>query len=170
MRIKKGFWLWGLFSCEDKDYLDKIKEKVQKELYSPRFETHITLAGPYLKINKSLYKELEIFTKSYPGIILKIKGYQFKKEKFESFYIRIHISKELKKIRKDFNKLESFDLNKKYTPHISLTYGNHINQNKKSLISKLPEINRSIKISKIALVEVNEDNYLWQIRKTFDLQ
>ncbi len=169
MRIKKGFWLWGLFSSEEKNYLDKIKYKVQEELPSPRFETHITLAGPYLKTNKNLFKELEILAARNYRIILDIKGYEFKKEKFRSFYIDIYNSEKLRKLREDLNAFERFDLNKKYTPHISLSYGNHIDKNKKSLINKLPELNKSIKISKIAIVKVNENNYSWEISRTFDL-
>ena len=52
MRIKKGYWVWGLFTSEESNLLNEIKAKVQSKLKSPVFETHITLTGPYLTIDK----------------------------------------------------------------------------------------------------------------------
>ena len=54
-------------------------------------------------------------------------------------------------------------------PHISLSYGNHEIKEKKILISKLPTLSKTIKMSKIALVEVDEDINLWKILECFDL-
>ena len=56
-----------------------------------------------------------------------------------------------------------------YSPHISLSYGNHEKKAKKELISNLPELNKTIRMSKIALIEVDEDINLWKILESFDL-
>ena len=40
---------------------------------------------------------------------------------------------------------------------------------KKRLISKLPKFNKLIRVSKIALVEINKDINQWQIHESFDL-
>ena len=66
-------------------------------------------------------------------------------------------------------RVKKFDLENNYFPHISLSYGNHEIKEKKILNSKLPIISKQIKISKIALVEVDEDINLWKILENFDL-
>jgi len=50
-----------------------------------------------------------------------------------------------------------------------LSYGNHEIKEKKELISKLPKLNKPIRMSRIALVEVDEYINLWKILESFDL-
>ena len=169
MRIKKGYWVWGLFPYEETNLLNEIKAKVQSKLESPVFETHITLTGPYLIIDKNFLNKLKTFGKSNSVIKLNVDGYDFKQEEFKSFYISIKNSKNLKELRKSIYKLNKFDIKNNYSPHISLSYGNHEKKEKEILISKLPVFNKPIKMSKIALVEVNEDINLWKIIESIDL-
>ena len=169
MRIKKGYWVWGLFPHKETNLLNEIKAKVQSQLKSPDFETHITLTGPYLNIDKTFLNKLKTFVESNSVIMLNVDGYDFKQEMFKSFYISIENSRDLKELRKNIYELNKFDLGNNYTPHISLSYGNHEIKEKKLLISKLPEFNKQIQMSKIAIVEVNEDIHLWKILESFDL-
>ena len=54
---KKTYYLWGLFPPQETEYLNFIKDKVQNKLISPCFDLHITLAGPYLNIERAfIYK------------------------------------------------------------------------------------------------------------------
>ena len=92
MRIKKGYWVWGLFSHKEKNLLNEIKAKVQSQLKGPAFETHITLTGPYLNIDKKFFNKLKTFVESNSFIMLDIEGYDFKQEMFKSFYISIENS------------------------------------------------------------------------------
>ena len=169
MRINKVYWVWGLFPFRETNLLNEIKAKVQSKLKSPVFETHITLAGPYLNIDKSFLNKLKTFGKSNSLIFLNVDGYDFKQEMFESFYISIKYSRHLEELRKKIYQLNKFDLEKNYSPHISLSYGNHETKEKKILIAKLPELEKTIKMSKIALVEVDEDINLWKILENFEL-
>ena len=170
MRISKGYWLWGLFPSRESLFLNEIKAKVQSKLDSPTFETHITLTGPYLNIDNNFLNKLKTFAKNNSHILLDINGYDYKKEIFKSFYISIKNSKRLEELRRNICELNNFDLKNNYFPHISLSYGNHKKIEKKKLISKLPELNKPIRMSKIALVEVDEDINLWKIIKSFDLK
>ena len=169
MRISKGYWLWGLFSSKEKFLLNQIKAKVQSKLKSPFFETHITLTGPYLNIDNNFLRKLKTFAQYNSAIMLNVGRYDFKQEIFKSFYIPIKNSRRLIELRRNIYELNNFDLTNNYSPHISLTYGNHKIKEKKELISNLPELNKSIRMSKIALVEVDEDINLWKILKSFDL-
>ena len=170
MRISKGYWIWGLFPSKENCFLNGIKDQVQSKLKSPFFETHITLTGPYLCINNIFLNKLKAFAENNSVILLNLGGYEFKQELFKSFYISIKNSSRLKELRKNIYELNSFDLANNYSPHISLTYGNHEIKEKKQLITKLPELSKSIRMSKIALVEVDEDINLWRIVKSFDLK
>ena len=169
MRISKGYWLWGLFPSVEKVFLNEIKAKVQSKLKSPFFETHITLAGPYLKIDNTFLNKLKNFAENNSAIMLNVGGYDFKQEIFKSFYISIENSRKLKELRRNMYELKNFDLANSYYPHISLSYGNHEIKAKKELISNLPELNQPIRMSRIALVEVDEDINLWKILESFDL-
>ncbi len=169
MRISKGYWLWGLFPYKEQVFINQIKTKVQSKLKSPFFESHITLAGPYLNINDIFLNKLKKFAENNYAIMLNICGYEFEQEIFKSFYISIENSKPLKELRRNIYKLNNFDLTNNYSPHISLSYGNHEIKEKKELISNLPELNKLIIMSKIALVEVDEDINLWKILESYDL-
>ena len=169
MRFNKVFWIWGLFPSIETNILNEIKTLVQSKLKSPVFDTHITLAGPYLNIDKSFLNKLKTFGENNSVIMLNFDRYNFKQEMFKSFYISIKHSRDLEELRKNIYKLNKFDLEKNYLPHISLSYGNHDMKEKKMLISKLPVFNKPIKMSKIALVEVDENINLWKILECFNL-
>ena len=169
MRMTKGYWTWGLFSSKDRFFLNEIKAKVQSKLKSPFFETHITLTGPYLNIDDIFFNKLKIFAENNPAIILDVCGYGFKQEIFKSFYIPVENTLSLKELRRNIYELNNFDIANNYSPHISLSYGNHEIKEKKELITNLPELNKTILMSKIALVEVDENINLWKILESFDL-
>ena len=84
-------------------------------------------------------KKLRDFGKSNSPIILDVDGYEFKNERFESFYISIKNSENLNIFRKKINALNKFDVDKIYSPHISLAYGDHEIDKKHALISELPK-------------------------------
>ena len=169
MRLSKGYWLWGLFQSKEKIFLNEIKAKVQSRLKSPFFETHITLTGPYLNIDNIFLNKLKTFAENNSSINLDFEGYHFKQEIFKSFYISIKNSPRLKELRRNIYDLNNFDLEKNYSPHISLSYGNHEIKDKKEIISNLPELNKPIRMSKIALVKVDEHINLWEILESYDL-
>ena len=166
---KKTYYLWGLFPPKETEYLNFIKDKVQSKLISPYFDLHITLSGPYSDIDKNFICKLKSFAKNNSSIILHVEGYCFRQEMFKSFYLSIKNSSHLKELRKNIYKLNKFDLDRNYSPHISLCYGNHQIKEKKELISKLPKFGKQIRVSKIALVEINEDINKWQILENFYL-
>ena len=167
---KTTHYLWGLFPPEDTEYLNIIKSKVQSKLISPFFDLHITLAGPYFCIDKTFISNLKNFVENNSSIMLHVDRYCFEQEMFKSFYISIKNSLYLKDLRKNIYKLNKLYLNNNDFPHISLCYGNHQIQDKKDLISRLPKFNKPIKMSKIALVEINEDINKWKIQQSFDLK
>ena len=166
---KITYYLWGLFPSEETESLNFIKDKVQSKLISPYFDLHITLSGPYLEIDKTFICKLRSFVENNSSIMLHVDGYYFKQEMFKSFYLSIKNSLPLEKLRENIYKLDKFDLDNNYSPHISLCYGNHRIQEKKELICNLPKFNKIIRMSKIGLVEINQDINQWKIKESFDL-
>ena len=122
-----------------------------------------------MNIDNSFLNKLKTFGEINPAIILDVNGYDFKQEIFKSFYFSVKNSRSLKELRKNIYELNEFDLENNYSPHISLSYGNHELKEKKELISKLAKFNKSIMMSKIALVEVDENINLWRIIESYDL-
>jgi len=170
MRISKCFWLWGRFSVNDTLYLNEQKNKVQSILKSPNYDLHITLAGPYFKINNDFLSKLKIFAQNNSPLDMYLKNFDFQDETFKSFYISIVNSKDLNSLRRGLLKIKKFNFEKEYQPHISLAYGQHEQNIKKKLILKMPKLKESIRLSKLSLVEVNESINLWNILKDFDLK
>ena len=72
---KKTYYLWGLFPPKETEYLNFIKDKVQGKLISPYFDLHITLAGPYLNIDKTFIYKLRSFGENNSSIMLHAVSY-----------------------------------------------------------------------------------------------
>ena len=157
IRISKGYWIWGLFPIEETIFLKNLQDEVQKVLKSPKFEAHLTLSGPVLKIDECFLNSLKKFATNNSSLLIDLNGYGYKIEEYESFFISIENSTKLKILTENLNKLTKPQSEKKYSPHISLSYGNHEKIKKNFLISKLPKLKRNLEISSLALVEVNEE-------------
>ena len=170
MRISKCFWLWGRFSEKDTLYLNEQKNKVQSILKSPNYELHITLAGPYFKIENDFLSKLKIFGQNNSSLDLYLKNFDFQDQTFKSFYISIINSEDLNYLRKGIFKIQKFNFEKEYQPHISLAYGKHKQNIKKELILKMPKLKESIRLTKLSLVDVNETINQWAILRNFDLK
>ncbi len=169
MIISRCFWIWGGFSAKDTLYLNEYKNKVQSILKSPNFAIHITLLGPYFEIDNQFLSQLKIFAQKNSPLDLYLNDFAFQDHIFKSFYISINNSKDLDNLRKALLRINKFNFEKEYKPHISLAYGEHKKNIKKELISKLPKLKDSIKMNKISLVEVNENINLWNILEDFYL-
>ena len=167
--MNKVYYIWGLFDNGDTIYLNKLKDEIQAKLLSPRFDLHITLAGPYLNLDSDFSKKLKNFCENNHPIIMDVQGFDYTKEFFKSFYLSIDYSDQLEIFRRNINKIEAFDLKKNFLPHISLAYGNHKINKKKRLISKITKFNKIIKISKIGFVRINSDIKNWKILEIFKL-
>ena len=170
MRISKAYWIWGQFSEKDTLYLNSIKDNVQISLKSPKFDIHLTLCGPYEKLDHDFLFNLNNLSNKNQSIILNLEKFDFSDEKFKSFFIKTNKSIELNNLRNNIYNLSKFACKNDYDPHISLAYGNHKKYNKDILISKMPKLRRMILLSKISLVYVNEELNIWRILNNYNLR
>jgi len=170
MRISKAYWIWGQFSEKDTLYLNSIKDNVQISLKSPKFDVHLTLCGPYEKLDHDFLFNLNNLSNKNQSIILNLEKFDFSDEKFKSFFIKTNKSIELNNLRNNIYNLSKFACKNDYDPHISLAYGNHKKYNKDILISKMPKLRRMILLSKISLVYVNEELNIWRILNNYNLR
>jgi len=170
MRISKAYWIWGQFSKEDTLYLNAIKDNVQISLNSPKFDIHLTLCGPFEKLDNDFLFNLKNLSNKNQSIILNLEKFDFSDEKFKSFFIKTNKSFELNNLRNSIYKLSRIASKNDYDPHISLAYGNHKNYNKELLISIMPRLRKNILLSKISLVHVNEELNIWRILNNYNLR
>ena len=170
MRISKAYWIWGQFSEKDTLYLNSIKDNVQISLKSPKFDVHLTLCGPYEKLDHDFLFNLNNLSNKNQSIILNLEKFDFSDEKFKSFFIKTNKSIELNNLRNSIYNLSKFASKNDYDPHISLAYGNHKKYQKDLLISRMPKLRKKILLSKISLVYVNEELNIWRILNNYDLR
>ena len=170
MRISEAYWIWGRFSENDTLYLNSIKDNVQISLKSPKFDIHLTLCGPYEKLDHDFLLNLKNLSNKKQSIILNLEKFDFSNDKFKSFFIKTNKSIELNNLRNSIYKLSNFVSKNDYDPHISLAYGNHKKYNKDLLISRMPKLRKKILLSKISLVFVDEELNIWRILKNYNLR
>ena len=167
MRTSKGFWIWGGFKSDEILYLNSLKNKVKSTLKSPSFDIHLTISGPYKKIDLEFENSIKKYCKNNYPIKINSSGLKYKDEKYKSFYISIVNSFEIKKLRKNLFKIKKFPIENNFEPHISLTYGDHDLLLKKKLIEKLPKFESSLNLTYLSLVNVDESIEKWDIIKKF---
>lgn len=170
MRISKGYWIWGQFSIRDTLYLNSIKNDVQSLLKSPTFDIHLTLCGPYERLDNCFLNNLKFISETNKTIIINLRNFDFCEEMFKSFFIKTNNPISLKNLRNSMYKFSKIYQKNKYEPHISLAYGNHEKEKKDFLIAKIPKLKNKVLLSKISLVDVNEELNIWRILKTYDLR
>ncbi len=168
-RITKAYWLWFQFSEKDMKKLNRIKFLVNKKISGPKFDIHLTLIGPYFKINKINYDLIKNITKKIKKFKINLKKYSYTKEKFTSLFIDVKKTYKLLSIREKFKKTNYFKSKDIYKPHISLFYGIVDKKTKIKIISKLPKLLKSCTVDKICIVDVNENTNKWKIIKKLKL-
>lgn len=169
-RISKGFWIWGDFPKKDNKYLYYLQRKVQSKLNSPEFSIHLTLAGPYKDIDMKFENQLKLLCINTYPIKLELNDYQYKEDKFQSFFISVKKNDDLINLRKQIFNLKEFHIKDKFFPHISLSYGIHTVKQKVDLIDSLPKIKINLIMNKLIIVEVDENINKWEILKEFGIK
>ncbi len=167
-KLRETFWIWAEFSQNDSINLIDLKNTVQQFLRSPFFDLHLTLAGPFNTFTQNQIKEIGLLCKENNSFKVQSKGYEYKNQFYESFYISIENSHKLIDLRKKIAHIKQFNINKTFNPHISLSYGNHENSLKEHLLTILPSPYNILNVDKLSIVHVNEYENIWDIIYTFN--
>ena len=163
--------LWALFNSKDERFLKKIK-KLSNFLLSEKnfredvsFPIHITMISNIDKEAKNLKQNIKKIKK----FKLQADGYSYKRNFFQSFFIKIKNDKKLKKIKKDIDKKINIQTGV-FLPHISLNYGDQKSNIKKKSIHALPHIkNKVFNVNKLCIAMNDEKNLRWKIVKKFNI-
>ncbi len=167
-RSNLSYSVWGIFENKKKILLDNIKKKINKKLKGPKFSIHLTISSYLRGEENEIIAKLKLASKKSKKIFIETKNYGYKKKFFQSIFVKVKITKELKAQKKVIDKL--LNLHKtSYDPHISLYYGNTSLIKKKKIISSLKNFEKKIKIIKICLVKNDEKKLKWNIVKKFVL-
>lgn len=162
------YWIWGQLDKNSMDFLNSVYSIINKEFNGPYFDIHITLAGPIKTFDDRLLKKFISFENKLNSVRLNSNKYSFSKNFYESFFVSINNSTELKKLKKILEL--TFDA-KNYIPmpHISLYYGIMNNNCKKNIMSKLPDLPKKMVITSLCLAKVNERANKWDIIQKIEL-
>ena len=167
-RSNLSYSVWGIFENKKKILLENIKNKINKKLKGPKFSIHLTISSCLRGEKSKIIDKLKLASKKSKKFFIETKNYGCKKKFFQSIFVKVKITKELKAQKKIIDKL--LNLKKtSYDPHISLYYGNTSLSNKKKIISSLKNFEKKIKIVKICLVKNDENKLRWKITNKFSL-
>jgi len=169
-KLSKAFWIWAEFSQKDSINLIDLKNTAQEFLRSPFFDLHLTLAGPFNTFTQNQIKQIGLLCQENNSFKVKSKGYEYKNQFYESFYISIENSYKLIDLRKNISYIKEFNINKTFNPHISLSYGNHEKSVKEHLLTILPSPNNILNVDKLSIVRVNEKENMWDIIYKFNFK
>lgn len=170
LRVSKAYWIWAQFREIDSKYLSLLQKNVWKNLNSPKFQPHLTLTGPYKEINKEFKISLINLCQEEKKFSVNLNSYDFKELKYESFYISLKNSQELNNLREKIIQLKKIKyLNRMFNPHISLAYGDFQKSKKIELKKRLSILKEVLVIDKIAIVNVNENDNIWNITESINL-
>ena len=64
-RAVRGFWIWGQFDHQSSIDVNKTKEKVNRQLLGPEFDSHLTLSGPLALADRDVRKFLNLISNEY---------------------------------------------------------------------------------------------------------
>lgn len=163
-RHEKGAWIWFCFTGEDQNKITKVKSQLSKSLISPKFDIHLTLAGPVPGNLENLKKSFDSSDLNIKKFEIKLDGYGYSSCFFESIYISIIKNEKLINARRECIKYFGLkNVLKEYNPHISLVYGDFEETKKKKSISRLPSLTGTISPSHICLAFADEVNLNWEI-------
>ena len=79
-------------------------------------------------------------------------------------------TKDIINLRNNLFEIKKFSINKEYSPHISLAYGEHNIRLKKELLLELPKLPKYFTLNKLSIVSVNENINKWEIINSFLLE
>ena len=168
LKISKGIYVWCQFDKSSVEAITCLQSQTNKILLGPKFDPHLTLTGPIPfkeELHSNMFEELASDTQQFQ---IKLNGIGYKNEFFQSFFLNVLESKNLKSIRLSIEKIFGF-ASKEYFPHVSLFYGNADLNLKENLAKKL-FIPNEVLVNKISLVRINQSIGGWNIYKTFKLK
>ncbi|MFN4111898.1 MAG: 2'-5' RNA ligase family protein [Ignavibacteria bacterium] len=150
----KGFSIWLMFVKEDELKLQKLIDHLCNEFNSPFFRPHLTLLSK-IENRDNLIDRFSQLVENLEPFDLNIIGIKYSNEFYKSLYLEIERNKTLEDLFLKavylydgvFNLLD-------FKPHISLLYTNEYDENKKSIIQEVQELNLTkVKVNKISLIK-----------------
>lgn len=130
--------IWLMPKDEVYDILKSIIQELSKKYKTPPFEPHITLLGnAKSKTETEAIKKTKKIAKIVKVFQIELKEIGYLDDYFKALFLKAEKNKLLilaNKIAKEVFNLK--DVKKKYTPHLSLLYGDFSEKKKKEVISK----------------------------------
>ncbi len=165
---ERRYWIWGQFDHQSSIDVNKTKEKVNRQLLGPEFDSHLTLSGPLALADRDVRKFLNLISNEYHKFNIYSEGIEGKDLFFQSLFIKIREDKKLLALKKLID--DRLGLNsREYFPHISLFYGKAKKDTKRKIIEEV-DFPEKLVLSSICLVAVYEEIDSWNVVERYQLK
>lgn len=166
-----SFWIWLRFDEYSDEVCQSLQFKVQKIIKSPFFGSHLTISGPFTHIDQIFIRKFDGLGDILSPFPIFIESYGFSEEYFESFFLKVISDKNLLRVKNEIDIALGAKPNiNKFSPHISLAYGNATAERKIKCIETLPELHKSFIVTRLSLICADEISEKWDLIKEITLR
>ena len=163
-----SFSIWLMPEGSINNQLTNEIQSLHSDFGSPKFKPHVTLLSSFLGVEKELLDKTKLISKKIKPFKIIFGALGNSDDFFQSLYLKVEVTKELKSARKVAFK--NFDCDSKSYPfHLSLAYGNYTLAEKEKMISSLNRLPDSFLVNKIFLAHNDEINLRWRVIEGFKL-
>lgn len=157
---------------EDEEYLllKNLISKLSIRYSSPDFEPHVTLVGGIKDDKDFIINEVEKLSKEIESFEIKLKGLDYKDELKRCLFFNTEPSKEYEEVIQIAIKFFEGNYNPKYMRHLSIMYGDFLEDVKKGIIESIERKEYNLKIKKLVLHSSTEEFGKWEKIKEFPLK
>ena len=168
-RIPKAYSIWLIPNGENYIFFKNTIIELSPIFGGIIFLPHVTVVSNLDYSEKFLSKKIESIAQKVEPFNIEFSSVDYLDEFFQSFFISVKINDDLAYIRKIAKSYFS-KMTEKYTPHLSLAYGNIESKIKKSLKRKIHCPIKSFKATELYLAYNDEVNFKWEVINKFPLK
>ena len=166
-RISRGYWVWGQFDIKSTKLLTSLYQKANNKLNGPKFDVHLTIAGPFPYKEEIHAQIFENLSKKFGKLNIQLNGIGHTNEFFQSLFVNVVENETLNNLKNSID--QSFNLDKvEYFPHISLFYGIEDVAIKTKIIKNL-KTPKNVIVDRLSIVKVDEEIKSWKVLKPYSL-
>jgi 2'-5' RNA ligase len=164
LNTQNDYWLglWAIPNEEQSSDINNIKSRINQRLNGPGFPLHITLTGSFGLTYEELSNSIPKILSSIRPLKINYRDYFLDEYLFEAFYVKVLLSKELKRMRSELCKILNTN-DDKFNPHMSLYYGEESRVKKSMILSDLPPLEGELNIDCLNIVSFNTVNFTLKI-------
>jgi len=150
--------------------LKKVILRLSRELKSPSFEPHVTLLLRIEGTKKDVIEKTLMLSNNVKKFELRLSGFGYKDNYFRCLFLKAIKSGELMEANAKARKIFNYHPKSKFSPHLSLLYGNFDAVIKRKIIKSLGnKFNINFEVDKIKLYLIVGKPKQWKLVNEFKM-